>query len=69
MAAEYQKYDSRKDNASIQIKSERRWLWTILGKQFLVFVFIPVSLCKLLPIIFQYYHAQRKYNAYVPLKT
>ena len=66
---EYEKYDLQKNNASIQIKSERRWLWTILGKQFLIFIFIPVSLCKLLAKIFQYYHAQRKYKTYVPLKT
>ena len=69
MAAEYQKYDLQKENVLIQIKSVRRWLWTILGKQFLVFIFMPVGLWKLFPMIFQYYHAQRKYNAYVPLKT
>ena len=58
-----------KNDVKIQIKSERSWLWTIWRLQFLVFIFIPLCLSKLLPILYNHYVSKRKYKAYKALKT
>jgi len=54
---------------TIEVKSERSWLWTIWGIQFVILIVIPAFICKLLSIIYNHYHSIRKYRSYKVLKT
>ena len=54
---------------TIEVKSERSWLWTMWLFQLLIFIVIPACLSKLLPSIYNYYHSNRKYRNYHALKT
>ena len=69
-AQEYQEWLKNGDNGNIiEIKSERSWLWTIWGMQFLVFIIIPFCLSELLWILYNHYYSRRKYKAYTALET
>jgi len=57
------------EGVTIQVKSERNWLWTIWGIQFIVLIVIPVCLWKLSQIICNCRDSQRKYKTYKALKT
>jgi len=62
-----------KEGFTIEVKSERSWLWTMWEIQFLILFVIPVCLIKLLPIVYNYYESISRlnsgYKGYKALKT